>query len=32
VWTIDGMRKRVEGATAQPAYAARHRDAMAFFL
>ncbi|HEX7679405.1 MAG TPA: AMP-binding protein, partial [Thermoanaerobaculia bacterium] len=32
VWTIDGMRKRVEAATAQPAYAARHRDAMAFFL
>jgi len=32
VWTIDAMRKHVEEATAQPAYAARHRDAMAFFL
>jgi benzoate-CoA ligase len=31
-WTIDEMRKRVEGAAAQPAYAATHRDAMAFFL
>ncbi len=32
VWTVDDMRKRLEGAAAQPAYAATHRDAMAFFL
>jgi 4-hydroxybenzoate-CoA ligase len=32
VWSIDEMRKRVEAATARPAYAATHRDAMAFFL
>ncbi|HYM62454.1 MAG TPA: benzoate-CoA ligase family protein [Thermoanaerobaculia bacterium] len=32
VWTIDGMRKRVEGAATQQGYAATHRDAMAFFL
>src|SRR5512140_3861239 len=32
VGSVDEMRRRIEGAAAQPAYAATHRDAMAFFL
>jgi benzoate-CoA ligase family protein len=32
VWTADEMRKRIEGASPRGAYAATHRDAMAFLL
>ena len=32
IWSVDEMRKRIDAASAQPSYAVRHRDAMAFFL
>jgi 4-hydroxybenzoate-CoA ligase len=32
VWTVDEMRKRIEGASPRAGYAETHRDAMAFFL
>jgi benzoate-CoA ligase family protein len=32
VWTVDAMRKRIESASPQSAYADTHRDGMAFLL
>ena len=32
VWTVDEMRKRIEGASPRGTYAETHRDAMAFLL